>query len=859
MAPFDRILCGLPSLDTLLDNIRLGDNVVWQVSDMEEYLFFVRPYCEQALADGRNLIYMHFTGHPYLLEKDPRIKVCEFDPQAGFETFTVSVRQRITKEGKDAFYVFDCLSDLQVAWATDLMMGNFFQVTCPYLFELDTVAYFPVLRGRHSYDAIARIRETTQLFLDVSHDGRSLYINPLKVWNRYTPTMFLPHLYNPVTQTFAPLRDGLAVSRFYTLAEHNAVLAANQDLDSWERFVSLAKLEYEQLGQFTDQTRDQFIRTMMSRDPHIGRLLAQYFTPEDYFLVQSRMLGTGSIGGKACGMLLARKIVERTEPEAAARMEPHDSFYLGSDAYYTYIVSNRFWHLRIRQKTHEGYFTQAKPMQEAFLCGRFPEAIRKQFMHMLDYFGQCPIIVRSSSLQEDGFGNAFAGKYESVFCLNSGTLENRMEELENAVRTVYASTMDVSALEYRRQRGLEEQDEQMAVLIQRVSGTMYSGFLMPSAAGVGYSYSAYRWNATMDPSAGMLRLVMGLGTRAVDRTEGDYPRIVSLDQPDRSTLQSSADKHRFSQNYVDLMDYERRGLSTRPVSQIIDQMPPWYRKLVLEHDTDAERMLRERGERRMVLFASCAGLAKTPAFTSCMQRVLKALQTAYNNPVDIEFTVNAGEDGDFVFNLLQCRPLQTGQRHGSVTVPEVPDDRKLLHVLGGSMGGARELPADALVWVDPIAYYHFPYKSKPDIARVVGAINRFYQANYPDKNLLLFVPGRIGTSSPELGVPVSFADIHNFKAIFEVSEHTAGYMPELSFGSHMFQDLVEADIFYTAVFENEKTPCFNRSYFQSGENLLAALLPDLEKYADIVRVLEPQDRPTLYSDAMNTQTLLALG
>ena len=81
--------------------------------------------------------------------------------------------------------------------------------------------------------------------------------------------------------------------------------------------------------------------------------------------------------------------------------------------------------------------------------------------------------------------------------------------------------MNPSALEYRRQRGLGFKDEQMALLIQRVSGSMYEDFLMPNAAGVGYSYSAYKWDDSIDASDGMLRLVMGLGTRAVDRTEGD--------------------------------------------------------------------------------------------------------------------------------------------------------------------------------------------------------------------------------------------------------------------------------------------------------------------------------------------------
>lgn len=72
--------------------------------------------------------------------------------------------------------MFDCLSELQEAWATDLMMGNFFCVTCPYLFDLDTVAYFPLKRGMHSFDAVMRIRQTTHLLLELYQNGEEFYI-----------------------------------------------------------------------------------------------------------------------------------------------------------------------------------------------------------------------------------------------------------------------------------------------------------------------------------------------------------------------------------------------------------------------------------------------------------------------------------------------------------------------------------------------------------------------------------------------------------------------------------------------------------------------------------------------------------
>lgn len=193
MAAFDKICSGFEGLDQVLDSIRMGDNVVWQVQSVEDFKIFAEPFVRQAVEDGRSVVYIRFAQHEPLLSDLRGVDVKKFDPDQGFEAFTVAIYHEITRRGREAFYVFDCLSELQSAWYTDLMMGNFFQVTCPYLFELDTVAYFPLIRGRHSFDAVARIRDTTQLLLDIYATERHIYLHPLKVWNRYSDKMFLPH------------------------------------------------------------------------------------------------------------------------------------------------------------------------------------------------------------------------------------------------------------------------------------------------------------------------------------------------------------------------------------------------------------------------------------------------------------------------------------------------------------------------------------------------------------------------------------------------------------------------------------------------------------------------------------------
>ena len=188
------VASGLPPLDEVLQGLRLGDNVVWQVDRLEDYVQFAEPFARQALRDGRRCVYLRFAPHPPILPPLDGLATIEVDPHAGFDAFSGALHQIIEAEGREVFYVFDSLSALVVEWATDELLANFFQVTCPFLFELDTVAYFALTRGRHSHSAVARIRDTTQLLLDVYRVDGNMYLHPLKVWDRYSPQMFLPHI-----------------------------------------------------------------------------------------------------------------------------------------------------------------------------------------------------------------------------------------------------------------------------------------------------------------------------------------------------------------------------------------------------------------------------------------------------------------------------------------------------------------------------------------------------------------------------------------------------------------------------------------------------------------------------------------
>lgn len=854
MAAFDRVMSGIPEMDTAIDNIRLGDNVVWRVSDLDQFKLFMRPYVEQAIKDQRKIIYFRFASHEPLIEDCPEVKTVVIPLSHRFETFTVDIHYVIEQEGFDAFYVFDCLSELQAAWATDLMMGNFFKVTCPFLFVLDTVAFFPIIRGKHSVDAINKILNTTQLFFDVYSDSKNIYVRPEKVWNRNSDTMFLPHTYEPETGKFQPILDGVKSSRFYQTLGQAQRSSEDQYQDSWDRFFNRTRILHESQADIAEEC-SRMCNIMMTRDEKMREMVKKNFTPEDYFAIRDHMIGTGMIGGKACGMLLARAIIRNKEPDIAEYLEPHDSFYVGSDLYYTYIVDNDLWALRIKQRTEEGYFTLADDFARKLMEGRFSDAMREQFLRIIEYYGQDPYIIRSSSILEDGFGNAFAGKYESVFCANRGSLEERLEEFENAIKTVYASSMSLSALDYRKRRGLDKRDEQMALLIQRVSGSYYGNYYMPCAAGVGYSYSPYRVMKDSDPTCGMLRLVMGLGTSAVDRTEGSYPRIVNLDMPEKSSYSSSADKHKFSQGKAEVINMTTHQLEKMSYDMLEPVIPKYLENILLEHDYDAESRLREMGRPRQVKFISCKGLVANKKLMDQMKRMLHCIQEEYDYPVDTEFTINISDNGDYSVDLLQCRPLQVQRSSGGTVIPEgIPEDNILLENMSSSMGLSKASELDIIVYVDPVNYYNMPYRDKPAVARLIGKINWHYREL--NKHMMLIVPGRVGTTSPELGVPTSFADISAFEIICETEESKAGYNPELSYGSHIFQDLVEAEILYTAVFNNAKTIHFHPDKLQRCPDVIS-VFDGTEDLSDIVHVYDVSGiNCKVYNDIANEHLVI---
>ena len=294
------------------------------------------------------------------------------------------------------------------------------------------------------------------------------------------------------------------------------------------------------------------------------------------------------------------------------------------------------------------------------------------------------------------------------------------------------------------------------------------------------------------------------------------------------------------------------------LEQVEKELPGFVKNVLLEHDFDTERMFRERGQSRDILFISCEGLVKNEELMMSMKDILALIQEEYQYPVDIEYTINVSEDGEYVINILQCRPLQVAHDSENIEIPEIMrEENILLDCRHASMGLSEVIQLDYIIMVDTVAYYQMDCYAKPLVAKAIGAVNWYFRDK--GKHLMLMVPGRIGTSSPELGVPTTFSDISEFDVICEVAEQRAGYMPELSYGSHIFQDLVEAGILYCAVFDSEKTVAFHLELLKNLENKLTDFYTEGDSLKEIIGVYSMEDiNCTIYHNMKGERMVCSL-
>jgi hypothetical protein len=630
------------------------------------------------------------------------------------------------------------------------------------------------------------------------------------------------------------------------------ILTFNPELAPWDILFAKAE-EYEsyppeeraKIKHHLQEIIVVLIKGMISDQLAFIGIAKNFFNIADLKEIRRRRIGRGKIGGKAAGMLLAYKILQRAQAEGRLRLEHPiaipESYYIGSDAFYEFHEQNDLHDFHNQKyKSREDIEEDYPHTLQAFTGGRFPDDFIARLRDLLTEVGPAPLIVRSSSLLEDNFGSSFAGKYDSYFLPNQGSVEENLQALAEAIKRIYASVHNPSALFYRRQKGLLDYDERMAVLIQKVQGRPFDHYFFPSVAGVAFSRNPFRWNRKIRREDGFVRMVWGLGTRAVDRVANDYPRMVALSHPGLRPEKGVGEVKKYSQHFVDLIDMAENRFTTLPVSEVISADYPGIRLLAtLDKGDYLQPIFALGGDLEPgSLVLTFDGLVGDRSFVSMMKDLLQTLETHYEYPVDVEFVVDILGDrprAEYCFHLLQCRPLSSQEWGKELAVPEdVPAPDRVFSANKLVPQGAVS-KIDYIVYVDPEAYACIPDQSvKLEIGRVISRLNKRLE----NERFILMGPGRWGSSNIDLGVKITYADIYNTRVLVEVAMGKDGGAPEVSYGTHFFQDLVEAGIYPLPLYPGDPDVVFNRAFLDGAPNVLADLLPGDARHAEYVKVID---------------------
>jgi hypothetical protein len=567
------------------------------------------------------------------------------------------------------------------------------------------------------------------------------------------------------------------------------------------------------------------IRTMISDHLAYLKIARRWFTVDDLKEIRHHKIGYGKIGGKSAGMMLAYRILSEVAPaQVKTCLRLPKSYFLASDVFYTFMSANGLLHWSDQKYKPEAQIRAEYPLiLDEFIHGKFPREILERLRAIVDEFKGQPFICRSSSLLEDNFGTSFAGKYDSFFCPNQGTPEENLTAFTDAIARIYASALNPNALLYRHHKGLEDYDERVAILIQLVQGEQYGHYFLPHGAGVAFSRNLYRWSPQIKREAGFLRLVWGLGTRAVDNIGNDHPRLVALSHPLLHPAASTKMIKRYSQQYVDLIDLEKNELVSMPVEKVLNPRYPALRYVVQVDEGDYLTAVRTSTAEVKDMVVTFDELLRRTPFAKIMREALDVLEREYDSPVDTEFTVEVTNPQSVqpgaMITLLQCRPQShINDEDEAVSIPaELPEENIIFSsrrmVPHGTVKDIRYV-----LFVTPEGYFSLPSQAdRTKLERAIGQLNKVLK----DQIYICIGPGRWGTSTPDLGVHVAYADIYNTRALIELSGQEVGTSPEPSFGTHFFQDMMEAQIFPLAINLDDKDVIFHRDFFYATPNRLA--------------------------------------
>jgi len=506
-------------------------------------------------------------------------------------------------------------------------------------------------------------------------------------------------------------------------------------------------------------------------------------------------LAPGSMGGKGRGVaythsMLSRMDLESLVPEANIRIPR--SAIIGTEEFTGFIHQNG-----LRQLIQDDADDDA--IKRRFLMGSLSPELMAKLRLFLAKHARVPLAVRSSGLLEDSLSHPFAGLYSTFFLPNNDPDPAVREiQLMEAIKLVYASVYSKASRAYFQAIDYKIEEEQMAILIQEVSGRRFGSRFYPHISGVAQSFNYYPVAYTQ-PQDGIANIAVGLGKYVVEgekayRFTPPYPEMDVI--PPKEQLRTTQ-KHFYaldmSRTSVDLYSGEDATLLSLDIQEAEKDGALDHCASVWDWNDDRIQDGLDHVGPRIVNFRNILKYDQFP-LAKILQRLLELIREAMETPVELEFAVNLDPDaqnGKPTFTLLQIKHqlLDTGDVNLAIADLD-PADLFLFSekcVGNGTVEGLRDI-----VWVDPDGFDKF---ETPALAAELEKLNDRFRAG--GGKYVLLGPGRWGSNDRHLGIPIVWSMISCAQVIVEYAMEN--FQADASLGSHFFHNVTSLNIGYFTV------------------------------------------------------------